>query len=108
VTLVKSIVDVELDLDRASVLGLIVTELITNAYTHAFPHGKGGIHVRMERNAAAKALQLSVSDNGSGFDHRRDTKRNGMKLVRMLVEQISGKLAVTSGNGSRFVINFPA
>ena len=57
-------------MDAASSCGLIVNELVSNAYKHAFPNGRTGtVRVRLEvvRDAAeAPMVQLSVNDNGAG------------------------------------------
>ena len=62
VLLVKKIEDSQLNLDRASVLGLIVTELLTNAYMHAFPSGDGKIEIAFKLSDHRREAQLIVSD----------------------------------------------
>src|SRR6185503_5401837 len=53
---------VNLDIDRAIVCGLIVTELVTNSLRHAFPHGGGG-HVSVTARRVDGNLSLEVRDN---------------------------------------------
>jgi len=107
VTLVKSLEDIELNLDRASVLGLIATELLTNAYMHAFPGGFGEIEISFKKAPRRHAAQLTVRDNGIGFDELKQSKRTGVKLVKMLVRQIEGEIKISVKNGASFVVDIP-
>ena len=107
VSLERKVDEIELNLDRASVLGLIVTELLTNAYMHAFPDGVGKIKISLEHIPHRKTSQLIVSDNGIGFDEFKQSKRTGIKLIRMLVEQLEGKIEISVDSGSNFAVEFP-
>jgi len=107
VLLVKKIEDSQLNLDRASVLGLIVTELLTNAYMHAFPSGDGKIEIAFKLSDHRREAQLIVSDNGVGFDEKKHSNRAGIRLIRMLVQQIEGELHISTVAGSRFVVDMP-
>ena len=106
ISLTQAIDDIELNLDRASVLGLIITELLTNAYMHAFPHGVGNIDVMLKRKPDHKTSQLVISDNGTGFDEFKQCNRSGIKLIRMLVEQLNGQLQISTQSGSEFTVEF--
>ncbi len=107
VLLESALDDVELNLDRASVLGLIVTELLTNAYMHAFPTGTGRIDVSFKKDRRGHRALLTVSDNGICFDDNKQSKRTCVKLVKMLVQQIDGELAVSSASGARYLVTLP-
>jgi hypothetical protein len=107
VALEHTIDEIELNLDRASVLGLIVTELLTNAYMHAFPDGIGKIMVSLKHIPHRNTSQLVVSDNGIGFDELKQSKRTGIKLIRMLVEQLEGKIEISTDTGTNFTVEFP-
>ena len=95
---------VRLDLDVATSLGIVITELVSNAYLHAFPRGSGVIHVTLR--AVSGAGLLTVGDNGVGFVEA-ETKRRGVGLVRRLVEQTGATLSVRSDQGTIWTINFP-
>ena len=59
-----------LDIDTAIPLGLILNELITNAYKYAFPDGQVG-KIIIEFNKVAEDFHLKVSDDGIGRSEER-------------------------------------
>ena len=96
-----------LDIDTAIPLGLIINELITNAYKHAF-YGieQPQIAITM-RQIESGSYELKVQDNGIGF-HKdiSELKSLGMRLVQRLSKQISGDLSIESIHGALFTIRF--
>lgn len=99
-----------LDLERAIPCGLVVNELVTNAFKHAFPTGQSG-EIRIELQAIGGELELLVADNGNGlpadFD-MNNIKSLGLQLVPLLVDQLGGRFTVEAGPGARFSLRFPA
>ena len=97
--------------DAAFPVGLIVNELVSNAFGHAFPNdGPGQIRVVLTGN---EELTLSVSDDGMGMsgEIRPDTAATlGLHMVRGLAEsQLGGCLEMARENtGTCMVIRFPA
>jgi two-component sensor histidine kinase len=111
VTLSVNAAPLDVGLDFAIPLGLLVTELVTNSLKHAFPDGKGNIDVLLERDEATVALV--VADNGAGSakaDSPADAARPalGASIIRGLVAQMHGTLVVRSENGTRSEIRVPA
>ena len=51
---------------------------------------------------------LTVSDNGRGFKAKPESKRHGLGLVRRLIEQVDGTVALESSHGTTWTIRFPA
>jgi len=97
-----------LDLDVVTALGIVVAELVTNSYDHAFPMGKGAINVSARRtNGDAAMATMIIRDDGTGFAPADGNKRHGVGLVRRLVEQIRGTTTVASDRGTVWTINFP-
>jgi PAS domain S-box-containing protein len=105
--------DVMLGIDRAIPCGLIVNELVSNAFKHAFPPSldREG-HVRVElRVLEDNQLALIVADNGIGLPSElnpEDVQTLGLQLVSLLTQQLAGRLEIDSGQGTRFAIFFPA
>lgn len=101
---------VNIDLDTAIPLGLIVNELVTNSYKHAFKQSESGmINVVFRKNEADNTYSLSVRDNGKGFDATK-LKNNslGMELIQMLAEQLNSKMVFKNENGTLAEITFSA
>jgi len=97
------------DITTAIPCGLIVNELVTNAFEHAFPDGREGtITVSLCMDDAGTHV-LSVSDDGVGFPEDldfRNTKSLGLQLVTALVNQLDGTIDLSRENGTAFVISF--
>jgi len=94
-----------LDLDTVTALGIVVAEIISNAYLHAFPGRAGAIRVILER--AATGAILTIGDDGVGFVEPTSSKRHGLGLVRRLMEQIDGGVSVVSDHGTEWTLAFP-
>jgi PAS domain S-box-containing protein len=100
---------VHLDLDRTVHVGLIVTELVTNAQTHAFPDGRSGqICVRLR--TVGNAVELEVRDNGRGLPpdfNPEQTKTLGLRIVHVLAQRLHATVSVDSRDGAAFTLAFP-
>jgi PAS domain S-box-containing protein len=111
VRLVSRIAPVSMSLEAAIPCGLIINELVTNSLKHAFPAATGGeITVELTESGThpPRAL-LIVRDTGVGLPaHLRiDQARTlGLRLVRTLVEQLDGSLALEEGPGAGIRIEF--
>ena len=101
---------INIDLDTAIPLGLIVNELVTNSYKHAFNKADSGtISVSFSKNEADNTYTLKVSDNGKGFDAiKLKTHSLGMELIQMLAEQLNSKMVFKNENGTLAEITFAA
>jgi two-component sensor histidine kinase len=98
-----------LDLDVVTALGIVVAELVTNGYDHAFSDGAGSITVAVRAAIAAGDMAtLTIGDNGKGFEPKAESKRHGLGLVRRLVEQICGSATMASDHGTLWTIRFPS
>ncbi len=97
------------DLDTAIPLGLIINELITNAYKYAFLDKKDNeLNISINK-LDSENYKLIVSDNGVGLDSSFNiNKANslGLRLVSRLVKQLHGKLSFVNDNGANFEIVF--
>ena len=98
-----------LPVGTAITLGLIVSELVTNAYRHAFPDGRAGVvKIALERPLEGNEAVLAVSDNGVGMS---ETPSGGMglgtRLIAGLTSQLQGKQAITRDSGVKFELTFP-
>lgn len=86
-----------LDLQVAVPCGLILNELITNAYKYALSEG-GHIELSMKRGEGG-SIVMTVKDNGPGLPEGYESSESlGLTLVRLLVGQIDGELTITSSS----------
>jgi two-component sensor histidine kinase len=83
--------ELEVPVEQAVPIGLIVNELITNAVKHAFGSEGGAVAVQLRSSATpeGKAI-LTISDNGRGIDEARPGG-SGRKLLRALADQVRGR-----------------
>jgi two-component sensor histidine kinase len=83
-------------------LGLVITELVTNAAKHAFQGRDSGL-VRVEVVNRSGRWVCIVSDNGVGTG--RASLGVGSKIIKQLVRTLGGDLAVKSTrNGTSVVV----
>ncbi|RFN60089.1 tetratricopeptide repeat protein [Marixanthomonas ophiurae] len=99
--------ELNLDVDTAVPIGLIVNELLTNALKYAFPEGTQGkinISLKKENND----LQLKVSDNGIGKTESSTPKGTGFgtQLIQLLTQQLNGTLSEDHKKGTTVFFNF--
>jgi two-component sensor histidine kinase len=98
---------VMLDLDTVTPLGLIISELISNSYTHAFPDGTGKIRVSLTQNDTGDEATRAYSDDGVGFSEAVGSNRRGLGLVKRLMEQVDDLTVVHSDHGTEWALTFP-
>ena len=96
---------------RAQSLGLIVTELATNALRHAFVPGRAGTVWVSGRVGSDGSYEIVVRDDGRGlpaeFDLRARGSGLGLRVVSVLVDQVQGRLRVDGQAGARFRLTLP-
>ncbi len=99
-----------LDITTAIPCGLIINELITNAYKHAFRgRESGNIHLKLKKDRELDEYQLEVMDDGVGLpDEVISGKSNnlGFNIVRGLSRQISANLHMTGRDGAHLLLTF--
>jgi two-component system, sensor histidine kinase PdtaS len=100
--------ELELSIDRAVPLGLILNEIATNSIKHAFGQDGGGrITVKLVAGVGYGEARLSVADNGGGIKQHNPTG-TGLKLIVALARQIGGTVDQESSNqGTRTWLTFP-
>jgi two-component system response regulator len=101
--------DVMLELDTAIPCGLIINELVSNAFKYAFSEGQAGeIYVGI-CPIEGDRYRLTVRDNGKGFPEEidfRNTESLGLQLVNTLTGQLGGSIELNLSGGTEFVITF--
>lgn len=110
------------DMDIAVPLGMIINELVSNSFKHAFQGSKEGeIQIKLYReksgayisavyeNLKSETFALAISDNGVGIPANLDIEELdslGLQLVTSLVAQLNGEIELKRNNGTKFTIRF--
>ncbi|MFW5892442.1 MAG: histidine kinase dimerization/phosphoacceptor domain -containing protein [Bacteroidota bacterium] len=93
--------------DKATYLGLIINELVSNSCKHAFPLKENPslkISMHFVKN---RTIQFIYHDNGPGFHpSQQKTDSLGLKLINIQVEQLDGIASWQKGQGTTFVLEF--
>ena len=100
--------------DIATPLGVVLTELLTNAAEHAFPEGWSqpeGAHVQVTLRNTGDELLVRVHDNGVGWPPDFDiekTRSLGLSIARSLVvSQLDGSLRTRNEHGAVSELRIP-
>ncbi|MEM9338135.1 MAG: histidine kinase dimerization/phosphoacceptor domain -containing protein, partial [Bacteroidota bacterium] len=111
IQLICSFEDLELDIDTAIPIGLIVNELVTNALKHAFS-GKqeGTINIGLRRTGSNQ-FYLTVNDDGVGLSGSELISEGknigfGSRLINLLTLYLNGKMDISNQQGTTIEIQF--
>ncbi|MEN7537014.1 PAS domain-containing protein [Aurantiacibacter flavus] len=104
--------EVRATLNSASQVGLLVSELLTNALQHGFADDEAGeVSVRLWCDESGEHACLQVADNGSGIPDGIDwpnTGNLGARIVRDLTGRVKGTIDVETGTeGTTVTITIP-
>lgn len=100
-----------IDIDKAIPCGIIINELLSNAFKYAFPDNKSG-EVKVELRSIVNPnyhCRLIVEDNGVGIKGKINFKNPetlGLQLINSLTDQLDGKLEVNMEKGTGFTFFF--
>tara|TARA_R110001599_G_scaffold210893_1_gene408292 strand:- start:7426 stop:9369 length:1944 start_codon:yes stop_codon:yes gene_type:complete len=102
--------DVFFDVDTAVPLGLIINELSTNAFKYAYAKRVGGGVFKVVLKKEGSEYRMTVSDNGHGIPdevlNATQSSSLGLKLTRMLSDQLEGEYNFDNSNGTTFDLKF--
>lgn len=106
VELVLKIEPLQLAIDLAIPIGLIINELVTNALKYAFENvTEPSLELSLYKESST--MYLNVKDNGTGMLTEGHDKAFGLKLVRSLIDQIDGEINSVNNEGVSCVIKVP-
>ncbi|WP_309082850.1 histidine kinase dimerization/phosphoacceptor domain -containing protein [Chelativorans sp.] len=97
--------DILIDADAAFPIGIVLTELITNAVKYAFPDNRSGMILVQAKRSGPGRVEIVVRDNGVGMANFREGSL-GYGLIRSLVKQIGGELDIQGDAGVTVTISF--
>lgn len=108
---VKMIIEsdrVGLDMDTAMPSGLLINEIVSNAYKYAFPgDSKGEIRIILKKQHGK--VIFKISDTGVGLPEEINLEAAeslGMQLIQALTAQLDGELEVSREKGTEFTVSF--
>jgi two-component sensor histidine kinase len=100
--------DIYLDIKNAVPCGLILNELISNSFKHAFPGREEGL-VKIVCTRMGERFTMMVSDDGVGYDMDKALQNPtslGLTLISALAGQVNGNLKTTFHQGTAFYLSF--
>ena len=110
IALVSDMEDVFVLIDSAIPCGLIVNELISNIYKHAYPDDVEGTMDVLLRKSPSGIVTLRIADHGVGvppdFESRRQERLGINYILGICVNQLHGKVHFDEGGGLACVITF--
>ena len=105
----QSIEDMSLEISKAIPCGLIVNELVTNSIKYAFPNKReGDIWIAASQLGTDRA-KIEIKDNGVGVGGDivlEETQSMGLRIVRILTEQLGGTIELDRETGSSYTLIF--
>ncbi|SMO96107.1 histidine kinase dimerization/phosphoacceptor domain -containing protein [Gracilimonas mengyeensis] len=101
----------KIDANRGMLCGLIVNELLINAYKHAFVgQSSGEVVITLKLSSSGKVIFM-ISDNGVGFDQNKGSDRDngGHFIVEALAQKLKADInfATNPNIGSTCIVSFP-
>jgi two-component sensor histidine kinase/PAS domain-containing protein len=101
---------ITLGLDQSITCGLLLNEIISNAFKHAFPDkDKIDNELIITASESNNNVRILVADNGIGLREEMIPEENnslGMQLIYTLIEQLDGNIQLTGENGTKYLITF--
>jgi PAS domain S-box-containing protein len=101
---------IKLNINQAIPVSLIVNEVITNAYKHAFSKTEAG-EINFKLDEKEDLISIQITDNGNGFsdENALDKGSLGLHLIQALTNQIEGELSYQNredAKGTLFSLQF--
>lgn len=100
--------EIKLNINQAIPCALLVNELVTNCFKHAFPNAETGT-IKIELWKVKNTIHMKVADNGIGFNAKKTLQSSqtlGLTLVDKLINQINADLEINLNKGTSFQIKF--
>lgn len=106
-TLISDLAPLSLGTDATINLGVIVTELVTNAFKYAYPDKSGEVRVRLREDGEGRA-QLSVEDDGVGSTDKTIKGTGlGTRIVKAMAKSINADVSYQARNpGTAVILSF--
>lgn len=99
--------DIKLNIDTSIPFGLLINELLSNSYKHAFQGmNSGSIYIEL-KNCGNDLFEMKIGDNGVGCSDKKNDKSLGLELVERLSKQLKGEVVkLDRKRGTHYVVTF--
>lgn len=113
ISFINEIEDLNLNMDEITPIVLIINELTTNSFKHAFTPGK---HEEIYKSVSKiekdgkKYYRFHYKDNGPGLPEDFDIDSSdslGWSIIKALSAQLDGEYELFNEDGFNFVLEFP-
>ncbi|MDI6033218.1 sensor histidine kinase [Flavobacterium sp. LB2P84] len=91
---------IRLEVEKVIPLGLIINEIITNSFKHAFKETKEPL-IKIAMAQTNQNYTLTITDNGSGFEKNENHKGMGLSIVKALTKQLHGNFEIKKTTESK-------
>ncbi|MEP4531720.1 MAG: sensor histidine kinase [Cyclobacteriaceae bacterium] len=101
--------ELDLDIDTAIPLGLIINELVTNAFKYGFSESDKKLYIHLRKKEDIGGYALCISDNGKGLPANHDIANShslGLRLVSRLAKQLHGEFTISNSDNCQLNITF--
>jgi PAS domain S-box-containing protein len=101
--------NISLNVETATPLGLIVNEILSNCFEHAFENNETGLISVSLASTEKTGIVLCIEDNGTGLPENinfDEVESLGLQLIHLLSLQIDAKLDISSNNGTKICLSF--
>lgn len=106
VEIILNLSEVYLNVNYAIPCGLIINEVLTNCYKHAFIDMHSG-QISIQLKKVNELITIIVADNGNGkLNQEIKPESLGMEVIKSLVKQIDASYAFSTHNGTCFEMSF--
>lgn len=106
VSFLFEIQNIYLSFEKSILLGLILNEIISNAYKYAFAFIEDGVLIILIKEDDNGNCIVQVKDNGPGYNINQTGDGLGLKIIKTLVAQLDGNYSVTVDQGVQYEITF--
>jgi two-component sensor histidine kinase len=97
---------IKLRFERIGTLGLVINEIVSNAFKYAFVEIDQGL-LRIDIHQKGQEIVVEIEDNGPGIVSEIKSRSNlGMRLIRILSEQMGAIYRLEQGRGIKHLISF--
>lgn len=99
---------INMNIETAVPCGLLVNEIVTNSFKHAFPRNRKG-EIKVDLKFMEDEYTMKVSDDGISLPENinfDDEKTLGIELIKILVDQLDAKMEINREHGTEYIITF--